>query len=148
MNGVGCAFPLPAIYSLADPNYHHSWRTECAGCREREKREREAFYPKKKKRERFDACWHYPPVLSPFHGAHKANWICALTLHWILFTAGRATFITFFCKRRLHIWHMTHSHTHKQTQKMKHISAASFPLWVTLTKATEYMFTSCMCVCV
>lgn len=91
-----------------------------------------------KKKEWFDACWHYPPVLSPFHGTYKANWICTFILHWILFTAGRATIITlFFGNGTLHIWHMTHSNTHK----MEHVCTASLPLWLTLTKVTKYMFT-------
>lgn len=87
---------------------------QSAGGEDTEGREGLSRKKREKKWERFDACWHYQPVLSSFHGAHKANWICTSTLHWILFTAGRSTFITFFFwNTTLHICHMTHSNTHR-----------------------------------
>lgn len=108
MNGVGCASRyrrFTASVTLTIP------KREGQSTQGAEKKRR-----RQKKKGRFDACWHYPSVLSSFHGAHKANWIRTSTLHWILFTAGRASFITFFVlpprNRTLHIWHMTHSNTH------------------------------------
>lgn len=139
--------PLPAIYSLGDPNYHHTWRTKHAGPREKEKGGGRGTPPPKKGR--FDACWHYPSVLSSFHGAHKANWIRTSTLHWILFTAGRATFITFFFhphNRTLHIWHMTHSNTHRRQNTLAQLHFHCGSRWQ--KPHNTCLLVVCACVCV
>lgn len=144
----GLCIPLPAIYSLGDPYYPQTWRTKHAGRREKEK--------EAKKKGRFDACWHYPSVLSSFHGAHKANWIRTSTLHWILFTAGRASFITFFVlpprNRTLHIWHTTHSNTHGRRNTLAQLHFHCGSRWQkphnTCLLVVCACVWACACVCV
>lgn len=148
MNGVGCASRyrrFTASVTLTIP------KREGQSTQGAEKKRR-----RQKKKGRFDACWHYPSVLSSFHGAHKANWIRTSTLHWILFTAGRASFITFFVlpprNRTLHIWHMTHSNTHGRRNTLAQLHFHCGSRWQkphnTCLLVVCACVWACACVCV
>lgn len=62
--------PLPAIYSLCDPNYQHTWRTKRAGCREKQSGGRQELHLwEKKKKNRMIWCLLTLPA-------------CIITISW------------------------------------------------------------------
>lgn len=48
---------LPAIYSLSDPNYHHTWRTKHTGCRGNDTEGREGLSRRRKKKTKKIKSW-------------------------------------------------------------------------------------------
>lgn len=108
--------PLPAIYSLGDPNYHHTWRTKYTGCRgKRHRGERGALQKKKEKKNESDLMLVDITSLYYHHFMVPTKLIESAPPPYTessLLLAGPPSLHFFFWNTTLHICHMIHSNTH------------------------------------